>query len=143
MRDQIMSAVDTKLRQILVTNGYATDLGNHVFSWRLSAIPDTERPAVAFRDVSREITQHVAAHLYKLTIEFEAFPLSTSTDPAGDIRLFIQDVVKAVGTDVTWGGLAIDTVVTGDSVQLDAAGTAIKSGLITAIITYRGGEFSE
>lgn len=148
MRDQIMLAVENRLRDILQINGYNTNLGSNVFPWELADIPDTSRPAVTCRDVSREIIQHVASHMHKLTIELEMFPLSTDAAPADSIRLFIQDVVNAIGTDTTWGGLAITAHVIGDAFIVTDPLTsppapAIKSGMITMVITYRGEEFSE
>lgn len=139
IRQQIMDKIESRLGTILVSNGYQTDIGNNVFPWLLTT--PAILPAVVFRDPTRNVSAHMEAHLSTVSVDVEVFGAAGFTDD--DIRAMIQDVIKAVGTDTTWDGLALDTELVSDSVVIDTQANAVKNGLITFKVAYRGGRFSE
>jgi hypothetical protein len=52
-------------------------------------------------------------------------------------------VVRALGVDVTLGGLAADIELSEDNFMIDVASRVIASGQMTATVTYRAGEYDE
>lgn len=125
-RQQIVNAIKTRLQGITVANGYQTDLGNAVYEWRLTPYQSTELPCADVRDTTESVEATVEVHIHKTTMEVKVLG-STGSLPA-DIRKRLADVVKAVGTDLTWGGLAEDTVAAGQDLieaEIDITGTGL------------------
>src|SRR3990170_3357246 len=50
IRQQIMTAIDTRLKLITITNGYETNAGNNVYEFWDIALEDDELPAIIWRD---------------------------------------------------------------------------------------------
>ncbi len=121
-RQDIIDALDTRLRTILTAGGYETDLGSNVFEWRATALQESELPGLIYRDISCEPVENTAS-LYQeffLNIEVEIITVSGSTT-ASQIRKMIADVYKAIGTDDKWGGLALGTFSDGDEMNIEQA----------------------
>ena len=107
-RQQIVSALDTRLKTILTTGGYETNLGNNVLWWRQTSFADTES-GISCED-SEAAPEWLGAQcqLHKLTVGIKVvMPVGTA---APEIRKAAADVVKAVATDLTFGGLIEDCI---------------------------------
>jgi hypothetical protein len=104
---QVITAVLTRLRTIKTTAGYETNAGNNVFEWRPNPLAEGELPGIVVRDTFPEEVITVGAHEHTLLIECCVFT-GGATAPA-QARLVIADIVKAFGTDRTFGGLVEDT----------------------------------
>lgn len=108
-RQQIVDAIRTRLAGILVANGYNTDIGLHVFEWKVTAFADSDLPAVTFRDTDPKIRELTGGmQEVSLPIEFIVGAASGATTMQV-IRAAIKDVLSAINSDFTWGGLAWDT----------------------------------
>lgn len=135
-RQQIVDAIRTRLATILISNGYNTDIGRHVFEWKVKAFSEAEIPGVAFRDTDpniRELTGGMQE--VSLPVEFIVGASSGSaTMPL--IRAAIEDVLAAINSDFTWGGLAWDTSI--DTVEAFAEQEGRLTGLakIAATVKY-------
>ncbi len=110
-RQAIVDAVRTRLATILATNGYNTDIGRHVFEWKVTAFADSDLPAVAFRDTDPEIRELTGGMQdVSLPVEFIIGAASGATTMQV-VRAAIEDVLSAINSDFTWGGLAWDTAI--------------------------------
>lgn len=107
IRQRIITAVDTRLKAMLTTGGYELNLGRSVHEWRSTPFDEGDLPAVVYRDTNEVVEVTVGRHDHRMELEIEMV-LSGSTAPA-TMRKAVADIVKAVGADVTWGGLAFDT----------------------------------
>lgn len=104
----IIDAVLAQLKTIKATAGYETNAGSNVFEWRANPVEEGEMPGIMLRDTFPEEVLTVGAHEHKLLIELFVFTCgSTATTQA---RQVIADIVKVMGSDRTWGGLAEDTI---------------------------------
>ncbi len=135
-RQAIVDAIRTRLAGILVSNGYNTDIGRHVFEWKVRAFSDSELPGVAFRDTDptiRELTGGMQE--VSLPVEFIIGAASGATTMAV-IRAAITDVLAAINSDFTWGGLAWDTSI--DTVEAFAEAEGKLTGLakISSTVKY-------
>ena len=139
-RQLICNKVDTRLKTILIANGYNTDLGKNVFEWRDNPIDESELPALGWRDVSEDdsnaSTGTIGYHNHVLTMEFKVATAKGKTT-AQEIRALLADVIKAVGVDQTWDGLAIRTDPVSNEMQVEEAETIIGGVTITLTITYQ------
>ena len=109
-RQQIMTAIDTRLKLITVTNGYETNAGNNVYEFWDVALEDDELPAIIWRDGAEDSDLLVNTTQDRtLTVELILQTLG-ATAPA-ILRKLIADVEKAILVDNTWGGLVIFTSV--------------------------------
>lgn len=105
-RQQIVDAVETRLKTILTSNGYYTDLGNEVYVWLQRPIEDAKTLSAIIRDLEQEeitFEDQNSTHLHRKNLEVEIEIVSSS---ASALRQAEADVNKAIGTDPTWGGLA-------------------------------------
>ena len=107
-RQQIVDAIKTRLQGILIANGYATNLGNNIFEWRVTNLNSAEFPACVYRDVSNA-KQDGAIGSFRWALNIEIQLVTDGETSAAEIRKLIADVYKAIGTDVRWGGLAVTT----------------------------------
>jgi hypothetical protein len=116
IRHRILKAIDTRLKAVLKAGEYNTNLGQNVFEWRETDLQEAELPGVKYRDKNNETVITVGKHLQVMPVTFDLYWTGT----AEDIRKLIADLIKAIGTDITWGGLAEDTTPPGDSEEIRA-----------------------
>jgi len=101
IRQQILDNVDTRFKAV-------TAFGDNVFQWRTTELSQDELPALCYRDIAEESqNSNFGYHDSWLTIEcIISVADSTSAETA---RNLIADILTAIGSDQTWGGLAILT----------------------------------
>ena len=136
IRQQIIDKIDTRFKAIKTTGGYKTNIGNNVFDWLGRDLADTELDALIYRDKTNEVIgTEFGAISNRITLEIEIKTKSGSMT-ARQTRMMIADVYKAIGTDETWGGLAMFTVPRGEVMEQDFADKKIGSATITVEIEY-------
>ncbi len=136
IRQQIIDKLDTRFKAILVTGGYKTNIGNHVFDWLDRDLADTELDALTYRDKSNDIElESFSKQSNNITVEIEIKTKSGSTT-AQQTRLMIKDVYRAIGTDETWSGLAIETQPVSEEMDLDFSDKKIGSAKVVIKILY-------
>lgn len=141
LRQQIMTAVAARLAGILVASGYETNLGENVFEWRDPSLQASELPALVYRDISDdriEILDLMGADSHTqmgLTCEIELHGSEGSTTPA-TLRSMIADVISAIGTDMTWGGLALFTEYLSDETSVGQADKIMGMTTVRIRINY-------
>jgi len=109
-RQQIVTAIDTRLKTIKTVNGYETNAGDNVYEFWDIALEGDELPAIIWRDGAEDSELLVNTTQNRtLTVELTLQALGV-TAPA-ILRKLIADVEKAILVDNTWGGLAIFTSV--------------------------------
>ena len=106
MRQEIMEAVGRRLRGVCP----------NVFAWRVTDLSAEELPALVYRDAHDVVTITVGYHLHKLTLECDLY----CSGEAREMRELLATLVRTVGADVTWGGLAEDTQIEAGSETLVA-----------------------
>ncbi len=52
IRQRIVDAIDTRFKAILVTGGYVTDIGSHVFWWKDAPMQISDLPGMNCKDES-------------------------------------------------------------------------------------------
>lgn len=136
-RQEIVDAIKSRLQSIRVANGYGTDLGAHVFEWKVTAFADSELPGVCFRDTEQTVAELTGGFRnVSLTIEFILGAASGATT-AGMVRQGIGDVVRAIDSDPTWGGLAWDTAIQTDEMFMDHDGKLTGLAKVVAVVKYQ------
>lgn len=142
LRQQIIDAVDTRFKTILTANGYETDLGQNVFHWKENAFEQDHLPCLEYRDVS-DPPEDIAFQLRLHTITLEVRAYAKGSDVDKTARKLIADIVKCIGTDLTWGGLAEDTeqISVPGEINMDHAEKKIAGTLLVFEIEYTSDRF--
>lgn len=137
IRQQIMTAMDTRLKTILVANGYETNLGQKVYAWKATPLDDVDLPALEYRDIANDRLEGgpIGKFRWALTIEIGIVAASASTTIA-DVRKMLNDVYKAMGTDETWSTLAQWTEQPSDKVEIEQQDKIIGGAKILFNIVY-------
>ena len=136
IRQQIIDKIDTRFKAILVTGGYKTNIGNHVYDWLERDLADSELDALIYRDKRNELTgTEFGVISNRITLEIEIKTKSGSTT-AKQTRMMIEDVYKAIGTDETWSGLAMFTVPRSEEMEIGYADKKVGSATIIVEIEY-------
>ena len=118
IRQRIVTAIQTALSGISIANGYKTDVGARVYVWHVTPYGDDQIPCVNLFDRVCETERHLSGrHHHKLRIEIVVTALGTSTD--SDLRKMIGDVIKVMGANRKWGGLAYDTDPQSDEIVVE------------------------
>ena len=140
--DTIIQAVKARFAAIVTTAGnyfYNYPKVYDVIAGR-SAIPENVTRAINIRDVSDEFLQESSEssdslHDIRLNLEIDILVRNHS---ASDLRKIKADLLKSIGTDLKWGGLAFNTVyLNSQRNRRDAYGEVISDLTISIEIYYR------
>jgi hypothetical protein len=136
VRQQIISALDTRLKGILKTSGYATDVGQNVFDWRTEILPEDLLPALIYRDISCE-TEITGMDVFTNRLRVQIEIAATGSTPMADIRSMLADIDKAIGVDLSWGNLAILTERISDEAIVATEENKFSGCQTVIVITFR------
>lgn len=135
-RQQIISALDTRLKTIKTIAGYQTNLGNNVFEWNNKPLAANEMPGLIYRDVSNS-RQEGAIGKFRWGLNVEIEIMTSGSTAAADVRKMLADVYKAIGTDVYFSALAVTTEQPeSDEMQIVKEDKKIGGALIKLSIIY-------
>jgi hypothetical protein len=138
-RDQIFAAVKARFATITVAAGYQTDIGANVLEWQLTALDNGQLPASLLSDpveeTSTEGSKNSATYTRLLTIVAQLV-LAETDATATMARKALADVIKAIGTDDKWGGLARRTLPKKDELVVDSESARIGGARIEFIVEY-------
>ena len=134
IRQQIMAALKTRLDTISTANGYETDAT--VYEWHVTDVSSDDLPVLDIRDSEQVTAAAVQEDEHTITGEITALAAGSASAAASAVRNLIGDTVKAIGTDVTFGGLAQDTQIDGDVITIDHEDKRIAGATITVRIIY-------
>jgi hypothetical protein len=147
-RQNIIDLVVARMRTILISNDYETDLGENVADWETNW-DDSQMPAVSVCDLINKRTPVggnpvTPTGQCALPIQLRIFTKSDAR-PA-DLRKMISDVIKAIGTDQFWADedgkkLAMYTLVTDDGIRLIEDSFEIGGAAVEIEIAYLVGSF--
>lgn len=130
-RQAIIDAVKARLETIdgestvTMHNGqshtYDIDISGTTYKYKTSALMEGDVPGANIKDRQQTTVIAIGAHEHMLIVQIDLFAGAIPNDnPAASIsaddalRLLIGDVTAAIGSDLTWGGLAQDTKPIGD-----------------------------
>jgi len=144
VRETILSNLDTRLKTILTTGGYSTNLGNYVISWQTDPTPLEElNPAeVEYRDADVDSADDLLGthrHKMKITLEVRA----AGSTPIATLRSMEADLHKAIGVEAAgaaparWGGVALLTEPGRTSMRAEQAAQVAAGLTFEFYITYR------
>lgn len=135
-RQNIIDALDARLRSILTSNSYHTDAGAHVFDWLDRDLADSELDAIIYRDTGCAHTQTSLTHyIHRLRVEIQ-LKTQNGDETASLLRAMLQDVYAAIDVDETFGGLAEMTEMIEDTMSIDQSDKITGSASIVIEIEY-------
>jgi len=110
IHQQLITAIDTKLKTILVANGYRSNLGLNVEEWDLTPldIAGGETFRLTYRD-DEEGRADVTVGAQDIALALTIAILTSGSTSLADIREMLADLATAMYADPAWGGLAGDT----------------------------------
>ena len=111
IRQQICTKVASALAGINGTGSYKLNLASVLKEWAAAPAED-DKLYCSWRDTSGVVEWSMGREKHTLTIDVYVF-----TNTAANTRKGIADVTVAFGVDKTWGGLAIKTFKTGESMD--------------------------
>lgn len=119
LRQQVFAAVKAGVETVLTTNGYATNIGAHVFEWKAEPWdPENDVPGVDLRDEDAGEILTVGEELHRLKVHCRCAFEGNAT--SSEVRKVIADLTTLIGLDPSWGGLAQDTGrVSADLAEID------------------------
>lgn len=154
-RQDIMSAIATRMAGILTTSEYHTNLGQNVITGRPRLIgPDgaigsaivepSELPCVLIRDPLDEITNTTLGgkQEHRLSVEIEV-RCEGGSDTDTDLRQMVADVYRAIGTDTRWSTLAMNTSPVSDETHILQGDKIIGAALVRINIQFHTSAWSE
>ncbi|MDH5640852.1 MAG: hypothetical protein OEY28_06125 [Nitrospira sp.] len=140
-RQQIMTALGARLATIRVANGYRTDIGANVSEGYIGEMTPASLPAVLYRDISQKTQAELSRHRHTLGVEIGI--AIEGVAPLPTIRAATDDIHKALGVDITFGGLAIQIDPPSSSWEInDEGGQIITEIRFTTTINYRTTEWT-
>ena len=137
IRQQIITALDTRLKTIRTASGYQTDAGAHVFDWEERTLDDSELDAIVYRDRQNAPAAATLSKLlhYTITVEIE-LKTKAAGNTAARLRKMLADILKAIGTDETFSGLATRTTPGQDEIDIQQDDKIKGQARLTISIEY-------
>ena len=140
-RQDIVDAFKTLLQTISVANGYETELGSNILEWE-DNLPDENLPAASIADTDDDISTgepSVTQEGHNLTMEVTGKALEVGRPPLV-ARQAQGDVIKALGTDVSLGGLVTYMFLTSQAIEKDHKENVISSFSVVVNIFYESNQ---
>jgi hypothetical protein len=127
-RQTLWNAVKGRMALINGTGGYQTSVGSDIREWQLTPLERTDIDCLLISD-PREVPgedQNKNSGGFNRYLEFElkAF-LAESTASPEKARKVEEDLIKAIGVDERWGGLARRTHMGISEIAVDEKGARI------------------
>lgn len=144
IRQQIVDAISTRLGLIHSGYGFTLPDGNYtcavtplsVTAWRRVPYSLAQVPALAFWDTSSGIIDGPSSHhTHRLEITVIGFVAGSTSDDTA--RSLLSDVMAAVASDRTWGGLATWTEISDQVLQVEQSADVIAGCEIKLVVVYR------
>lgn len=133
---QIITAVDTRFKTILITpGGYKTNIGANVFWWKPTSLDLADLPAMNCRDKPQ--MREVGAGVYDETLNIEIEAACTGSTTPEDMRKIAADLDKCIGVDEMWSGLAEATDLNIETLSVEQNENKIGQVKATVTIQYR------
>ncbi len=104
----------------------------NTFEWRATPLQPTEIPAFVYRDRTETRTPGMGISENALIVEIEIYGVS----PA-QIRELLAKLEQAVEADPTWGGLAIDSELNSNAMQIEQKENIFCASQIAMTVEYR------
>lgn len=137
-RQQIVDAIETRMKTILTANGYATNAGQHVYVWPTTARADSELPALLIFDTTAEINEDGGIiGKFQHTLEINIVAEASGSTSRTVVRSMIADIFKAIGTDEYFGGLVEVTSQPSHGINLEQGDKLYGAGIVRFSVTYR------
>ena len=127
------------MKTISVANGYETALGLNVFEWREEPLQESEVPGAIWRDTDSAAILTIGSHNHGMTVEVEIFALGTTAPTI--MRKAMSDVIKLVGLNRTWTGLAEDTEPGDEDINTEKESRRIASATVSFGVIYTTEQF--
>lgn len=141
-RQQIVSAIKTRLAGIKVADGYQTDIGLKQTEWNpgpKGADPEAdELPGHDIRDeVETAEVKDKNSGTFDRALEIVVIAELREAGPGATLaRKALEDLIKAVAVDPTWGGLARRTLPVEEDINVDELGQQIGAARLRFKVEY-------
>lgn len=133
-RQTIMQRVGDRMSQIAIANGYQTEIGLDTFYWHDLPL-EYGKAGLVYRDVGEEYAQIGRTHEMVLHVEIEGLIFGDFPGVEGNKAL--GDIIRAIGVDPTWGGLAYDSRLNKSATVTETSGQTAVRVLVEFDILYR------
>lgn len=133
---ELSAVILDRFQGIRVADGYQTNLGMSVHEWRTAAVdPENETDVLNVRQSDEVIQDTIGEDHHRLRVRCEL--IVVGEDAPTRIKAARADVLKAISTDLTWGGLAEHTSPGETSeLQLDHASRKVIGLVVEFIVHY-------
>lgn len=141
-RQQIVDKVKERFALISLANGYQTDIGLKQTEWNpgpKGADPEAdELPGHDIRDeVETTAIKDKNAGSYDRELEFVVIAEHKEADASATLaRKALEDMIKAVNVDPTWGSLARRTIPLEEDINVDELGQQIGAARLKFKVEY-------
>lgn len=137
IRQQIVDAIAASMKTISTSNGYSSTIKT-VDVWLIRSLEESNLPAIVIRDTSDALPDDgigAGRRDHELTIFLVAQFAGTSS--LSQCRDLMSDMLAAIGTDPTLGGLAYDCSPLNTELIADEANKKVGFGQLILNVSYR------
>jgi hypothetical protein len=141
-RQRIVDAVKARFALISVANGYQTDIGLKQTEWNPGPKgADPEADELPGHDVRDEVettnVENKNSGTFDRELEIVVIAEVREADATATVaRRALEDMIKAVGVDQTWGGLARRTLPVEDDINVDELGQQVGAARLRFKVEY-------
>jgi hypothetical protein len=138
-RQQILEAVVTRLKTITTNNGYLLQIGTKVFDWKLNPLLPADLPAIEVRDREAPMELINLAGGMSHQLNMDIIIIASGITAAATARKGLEDIVKALQVDRTFGGLVQVYLPKSTSIEMQQDEQLLAAGQFTCELQYYTG----
>ena len=141
LRQDIVDAMKTRFLTIATSGGYHNTLSGKVHIYYGKTTLSGTLVDITDGDETYEQKASGAVWDRRMTV---TIAIKTDTSTSDTVaRQLVADIHKSIGTDVTWGGKAIDTTPVSSSIEVEHEESRIAGATVTVEVLYRTGAWAE
>jgi hypothetical protein len=135
IRKNIIDELETGLKTIIQSNGYRTDIGNTVYTWKEIPINQDETQSLIIKDpINRNESPGYFNHEQVIEINVEIF--YSGTDPVSLVRDTIADVYEWCGKNQQLNGNSERIEYVSDTIESEHLEQITAAGLLRLDVYY-------
>ncbi len=135
-RQDIIDAIETRMKTILTSGGYATNVGQRVSVWPTTPMAETALSELAIYDHDAEVmeTGIIGQSRHELLVDIEV--IIPGSDSRTDVRKALADINKALWSGLSLGGLCEPITILSNGINFEQAAKVLGAGIVKIRVPY-------
>lgn len=135
-RQQIIDALETRMKTILTTGGYQTNVGQRVSVWPTVPMAEASASELSIFDHDAEVMETGIIGQSRHELLVDIMVEIPGSDSRADVRKALADINKALWSGLTLGGLCEPITILSNGITFEQGAKVIGAGIVKIRVPY-------